>query len=260
MLREPARPRGGARRRAAFTIAQDEPLWLPAWLDHYARSFASGDLYVLDHGGTAHVAGRANVVPVHRAAAFDHHWLKTVVEAFQRFLLRSYEAVLFAEVDEFLVVDPRRYADLGAYIDELDRPASRASGWNVVQQADEGPLDFDAPWLAQRAWWHASLDYSKRSISRVPSLWADGFHAELGLGDQPPDPDLHLVHAHRIDLETCRARHRATAGRDWSAADVATGAGAQNRVTGAGFEEWFRAGPDLDAPRERIPQHLRGTL
>jgi Glycosyl transferase family 2 len=259
------RERDGARRRAAFTIVHNEALWLGLWLAHYRRFFDADDLFVLDHGSTDHstsdLAGACHVVPVHREAAFDHHWLKTVVEDFQAFLLRSYDLVLFAEVDEFIVADPIRYSGLDAYLDALDRPAARCLGFNVVHQPDEPPLRFDEPPLRQRRYWHASLEYSKRLISRIPLRWSDGFHLEFNAPDDAPDPSLLLVHLHRADYDTCLARHTASAARDWNQADVDGAAGAQNRIADPqAFDEWFRRGPDLDAPRELIPDHIRELL
>jgi hypothetical protein len=261
----PTRERDGMRPRAAFTIVQNEGVMLPLWLDYYGRHFAADDLYVLDHdstdASTAGLDGRCHVVPVHRKATFDHHWLKSTGEAFQAFLLRSYDTVLFADVDEFVLADPRRYAGLGAYIAELTRPAARCAGFNVVHQPDEPPLRFDAPLLTQRRYWHASLLYSKRLLSRIPLRWSDGFHHEYNAPDDPPDPELLLVHLHRIDHDTCLERHRLSAARDWSEADVLQGAGAHNRITEPEeFEEWFRRGPDLEAPRELIPEHIRSLL
>jgi hypothetical protein len=257
-----ATPRRGA---AAFTIAQNEPAMLPLWVRYYEKHFAADDLYVLDHDSTDRsadaVAGRCRIVPVHRTASFDHRWLRGTVEAFQAFLLRSYETVLFTEVDEFVVTDPRHYAGLADYIARMTGPAARCAGFNVVQQPDEPPISFDEPILAQRSYWHASHGYSKRLLSRVPLAWSEGFHAEYGAPDDPPDPALVLVHLHRVDYERCLARHRSTAGRNWSAEDVARGDGWQNRVAGdEEFDRWFHHGPDLDAPREMIPAHLRTAL
>ena len=261
----PDRPRDGARPRAAFTIAHDEPVMLPLWLAYYGRHFDADDLFVLAHdtsdGSTDGLDGRCHVVPVHRSAAFDHLWLRRTVEDFQAFLLRSYETVLFAEVDEFVVADPRRYSGLGAYIDALEGPAARCSGFNVVQQTDEAPIRFDEPLLAQRAWWHASTAYSKRLVARTPLRWSMGFHHEYNTPDAAPDPDLMLVHLHRIDFDWCLARHRRNTARDWSAADLESGAADHHHIVeGAEFEHWFRSGEDLESPRERIPEHLRTVL
>jgi hypothetical protein len=260
-------PRGPAagRRRAAFTIVHNETPWLGLWLAHYGRFFEAEDLFVLDHGSTdgstSDLAGACHVIPVHRGAAFDHHWLKVVVEDFQAFLLRSYDMVLFAEADEFVVADPLRHAGLDAYLDALDRPAARCAGFNVVHQPGEPPLRFDEPLLRQRRYWHASLDYSKRLVARVPLRWSDGFHAELNAPDDAPDPGLLLVHLHRADYDSCLARHVRAAARDWNRDDVATAAGEHNRtVDRDAFDAWFRNGADLAAPRELIPDHIRELL
>ena len=261
----PIPARDGARPRAAFTIVQNELVMLPIWLDYYGRYFDPDDLYVIDHdsddGSTSGLDGRCHVVPVHRGGSFAHHWLRTTVEAFQALLLQSYDTVLFAEVDELVVADPLRFDGLDAYIERLDRPAVRCAGFNVVHQPDEPPLRFDQPLLAQRRCWHASLLYSKRLLSKVPLRWSEGFHSEYSAPDDAPDPELMLVHLHRIDYDACLARHRSSAGRVWNEEDVQAGLGAQNRIAAPEeFEAWFRGGPDLDGPPELIPDHIGSVL
>jgi hypothetical protein len=199
---------------------------------------------------------------VHHEAPFDHHWLKSTVESFQEFLLRSYDTVLFTEVDEFVVADPSRYTGLDDYIAALAPHASaRCVGFNVVHQPGEPPLRFDAPVLAQRGYWRASLPYNKRLLSRIPLRWSDGFHEEYRAPDEPPDPDLLLVHLHRVDYDACLSRHRAAAARDWNEVDVVRGAGAHNRIAeDAEFEAWFRGATEGDAPAELIPEHVRSVF
>lgn len=253
------------RPRTAFTIVQNEPVMLRLWLDYYSRFFDAEDLYVLDHdstdGSAAGLGDRCRVVAIHRMASFDHRWLRGTVEAFQAFLLRSYDTVLFAEVDEFIVADPRQHRGLDAYIDGLDRPAARCLGFNVVHQPGEPPLRLEQPLLAQRRCWHASLKYSKRLLSQIPLRWSEGFHEEYDAPDDPPDSGLLLVHLHRVDYDLCLARHRSSATRTWSADDVARGDGFQNRIAAdAEFDRWFRAGPDLESPPELIPEHIRTVL
>jgi hypothetical protein len=260
----PSLERDGMRPRAAFTIAQNEPVMLPLWLSYYGRYFDPDDLYVLDHdssdGSTEGLEGRCRVVPVHRQT-YDHDWLRSIVESFQAFLLRSYDTVLFTDSDEFVLADPSRYSGLDDYIAKLTRPAARCTGFNVVQQPDEPPLRFDAPLLAQRRRWHASLLYSKRLLSRIPLRWSEGFHLEYSAPDDSPDPELLLVHLHRVDYDTCLARHRMAFARDWKEADLLQGLGAQNRIIEPDeFEEWFRHGPELDTPSELIPEHIRSLL
>ncbi len=253
------------RRGAAFTVVQDEAVMLPLWLGYYGRHLPASDLYVLDHnttdGSTDAIGERCQRVPIHWNTSFDHRWLRSTVEAFQRFLLQSYETVLFAEADEFIVADPRRYAGLADYFSRLERPAARCSGFEVVHQPGEAPIRFDEPILAQRGWWHASSRYCKRTVSKVPLRWSEGFHEEFIGPDDPPDPALMLVHLHRVDYDWCLERHRSTASRNWSQEDITRRDGWQNRVADrVEFDQWFRAGPDIETPREVIPEHIRTAL
>jgi len=264
---ESLRPAAG-RSRAAFTIVQNEAFFLPLWLDYYGRHFDAEDIYVLDHdsadGSTRGLDGRCNVVPVHRDKSFDHMWLRSTVEAFQRFLLTAYDSVLFAEADEFLVADPARHAGLGAYLDSHGGPVARASGYNVVHYPLEGepPLNPDEPVFAQRGYWHPAPQYSKTLIASVPLHWSIGFHVESGAAEPEPDPDLLLVHLHRADYDRCLARHRSAVQRDWSETDLERGYGRQSRVVEADeFDRWFYAGEDLEGRgREPIPERLRSAL
>jgi hypothetical protein len=256
----------GRRERAAFTVVQNEPTFLPLWLRYYGRHFDPEDLYVLDHdstdGSTEGLEGRCRVVPIHRDKSFDHTWLRSTVEQFQSFLLSSYRWVLFGEVDEFVVPDPRRHDGLGGYIESLDAVAARCSGYNVVHYPDqEPPLDFDRPILAQRSHWHPAELYSKRLISSIPLAWSTGQHREANVPDGDPDPGLYLVHLHRVDYRYCLERHRAAADRDWNDADLRDGLGPQNRLIDSdAFREWFFHGDDLDGDREPIPDEVRGAL
>ena len=254
------------RRRAAFTIVQNEPVFLPFWLDYYGRYFDAADLYVLDHdstdGSTDGLGTRCNVVRVHRDLSFDHAWLNGTVTAFHAFLLHSYEHVLFAEADEFVVADPALFRGLDDYIDRsLDRVV-RCTGYEVVHYPDEEPaLHFDQPVLAQRRYWHPSRLYCKSLLTAVPVSWSVGFHESHDFPNLRPDPNLFLIHLHRVDYAMCAARHRQTAARNWNPSDVREGRGLQNRLVEEddAFKTWFFQGADNGA-RECIPEHLRGLL
>jgi hypothetical protein len=262
---EPYAP--GAARRAVFTIVQNEPTFLPLWLRYYSRHFDPADIYVLDHGttdGSTDGLAGCYVIEVHRDRSFDHAWLKGAVEDFQAFLLRSYDVVLFAEADEFVVPDPDRYRDLAAFIDGLAAPAARCTGYNVVHYPDEEPpLRFGEPILRQRRWWHpARRWYSKRLLARAPLSWSYGFHDELNAPFVEPDPGLLLVHLHRVDYDYCLARHRSVTERQWYEADRRRDLGAHYRVVDPDeFREWFFNGYDLEGTeRELIPDRLRDVF
>jgi hypothetical protein len=253
------------RNSAAFTIAQNEPVFLPLWLSYYGRYFAKSNLYVLDHdssdGSTEKAGACCQLLRVHREKSFDHQWLRDTVTCFQAFLLQSYESVLFAEVDEFVIADPRHYSGLDDYIAQSHAPVSRCTGFHVVHYpSEEPPLRFQMPILAQRKYWHRSRRYCKPLISAVPLSWVVGFHDAPSLEELPPDPYLLLVHLHRVDYDSCLSRHCANAARNWNEFDLQQNFGWQNRVVEkAAFEEWFFKGED-DEERELIPEYLKSIL
>ena len=185
-------------------------------------------------------------------------------EEFQSFLLGSYDAVLFAEADEFVVADPLRHDGLAAYVDGLEGPAACCTGYNVVHYPEEetAPLRFDQPLLRQRGFWHRSPKYSKRILGRIPLAWTIGFHVESNAPEVLPDPSLYLIHLHRVDYDHCLARHRAAVERTWNQDDVELGFGRASRVVDVdAFREWFFAGDDLEgSEREPIPERIRALL
>lgn len=250
------------RPRAAFTIVQNEPLFLPLWLDYYSRHFDRRDLYVLDHdstdGTTEAVESRCTVVRVHRDRSFDHGWLNATVTRFQAFLLQSYKRVLFTECDEFVVADPARYGGLADYISQCRAPLVRCTGFEVVHYPDEEPpLRLGEPLLAQRRYWHASRSYSKALLAAEPVSWSLGFHEATSHGVLHPDPALLLVHLHRIDYAACVEKHRQTAARRWNERDLEGDLGIQNRLVeeDPAFRQWYFL-PD----RLPIPDRVRDVL
>jgi hypothetical protein len=186
---------------AIFTIVRNEKEMLPLWLRHYGSRGL--DLFVLDHESE-----EGSVDPMTADAPFvwrkvtnpthdDAMWMLNLVKDFQRELLESYEVVIYAEVDEFLVPDPEFYHSLWNYILDNPGPTQVATGFNLVWSPGDPPLDLTRPLLSQRRW--APDSYScKPLIARVPLNWTPGFHALHGSGPHP-DPLLYLVHAHYAD-------------------------------------------------------------
>jgi hypothetical protein len=144
-------------------------------------------------------------------------------------LLAAYDAVIFADADEFLVADPAKYADLRELVaDRSEQDVIGATTLNVVHHlAEEAPLDPARPVLDQRRLAKFLPLMCKPAVKRVPAGWVAASH-----GIKAPfsvDPDLVMFHlkfadrdhlaaaaAHRLRLVEDHGRPRNTS---WSAGE-----------------------------------------
>jgi hypothetical protein len=228
------------KRRAAVTMVHNESEFLPIWLRYYSRFFGSRDLYVLDNDSTDDsTAGRGfRRVPVAHDRV-DAIWMAETLAEFQHELLERYDVVLVSDVDEILAPDPA-WGDLGQYMDRIAEEFVNPLGYEVVHLPDrEDELDPRRPILNQRRHWFANDAYDKPLLATVPLAWMPGLHRSAD-GRHNYDPDLRLIHLHRMDYSLCRKRHRVRARRARADHDLAAGRGAHNRMTdGAEFNRWF---------------------
>jgi Glycosyl transferase family 2 len=247
----------GAPTRAMITIVHNEPVFLPIWLSYYSRFFAPEDIYVLDNESNDPViesggAFRRTSVPHGRV---DHMWMVSTVQAVQHDLLRSYDIVVFSDVDELIVPVPT-LGTLGDYLDRFDEPWVNCLGYEILHLRDrEPPLSLQQPILAQRHHWFYNDAYDKAAVTTVPIEWRPGFHGRSD-GAYNLDPDLRLVHLHRVDYDICLARHRTRSRRPWAVQDEQLGWAAHNSITEEPeFARWFYEDScfeDLDIHLEEI--------
>lgn len=249
------------RHKAVFCIVQNEPVFLPIWLRYYRRYFSADDIYVLDHDTTDHSTDNLGVnrVKVHNKYSFDHKWLRQTVMDFQQQLFKTYENVLFTEVDEIIATDPVHVPDLGTYIDRFKNQAICCSGYEIVHDREVEPkIDFNRPLLKQRLFFYSIQSLCKPLLSKVPLRWKVGFHRAKGV--KLISRELLLLHLHQIDYSYCLERHRANAARRWSKEEIARGTGEHNRITGdKEFNNWFY-GRLRAHGRSNIPEHLKSII
>lgn len=219
---------------------------LQLWLRYYAQSFKPDDIYILGHdvpgdAGRQLAAGASQgfyqLVPVHRPHSYDTRWLTRTATEFQRFLLQSYRVVIFAAVDEFIIV--RRKDGLLSYL--ADSPqVVRCQGWEVVHQRQAEPgLVFEKPILAQRKMWAASKRYSKPLIARTPIYWQPGFTQAVNVRpEQNYEDGVLVVHLHKVDFNFLVYRHRILAAKRWHPAELNSPLYAHNRTDDL---EWLAA-------------------
>jgi hypothetical protein len=284
-------------RHAIFTIAQDEPFFLPVWYRYYSGHFAHQHIYVLKHPlpgevdepdlGITRGVTRANVLRVYNDKSFDHNWLRRQVEKFAEFLLGSYDTVTFAEVDEIIALDEQR-VDNPSLITWLDAwatrksPAARCTGYEVVHRFDVEPnLDQDdilhggELMLRHRRWWCPSVLYSKVLTWRIPPHWNRGFHdaflpmghsRELRMASLPREPELLLLHLHKVDYPVAVDRWQSSIKRDWNEADLQDPqAGIQNRFENEDqLKQWWYTNVDDwklgPAQIVEMPGHIRSII
>jgi len=235
------------KRAAVFTIAQNEPVFLPIWANYYSKHFDASDIYILDHQSTdrttINTARKYNHIRVYRNESFNHKWLKTTVESFQGFLLQSYEYVLFAETDEILFPNPEINAlSLGDYIKDNKKNMVGSKGFELVHLKDEeSGIDLKKEILKQRRFIRKSNTYSKVLLSNTPLIWIEGFHKVIIPKEQNNiNKDLILLHLHRMDFDIAWDKCIDTASRKWNKENLESGGGFQNRITDLNeFKNWF---------------------
>jgi hypothetical protein len=233
--------RSGERTRGAvITIVRDEPVFLPIGLRYYSRFFAPEDIYVLDHetiDGSTGGEGFVRIPVTHETV--DHTWMVRTMERHQHELLERYDVVLVTDVDEIVAPRPE-FGTLGDYIDTFEEEFVNCLGYEVIHMVDrEGPFDPSRKVLEQRGYWFPNDIYDKPVLATAPLTWEPGFHRITDLRMRP-DPDLLLIHLHRMDYEICLARHRYRKQRAWNERDVAQGWASHNRIAdGEEFARWF---------------------
>jgi hypothetical protein len=254
---------GAGKRRAVVTMVHNEAVFFPIWLRYYSRFFAADDIYVLDHESTdgSTTGGGFVRIPVAHDSV-DHTWMVRTIESLQHELIERYDVVLATDVDEIVAPDPN-WGSLGDYIDRFDEEFVNCLGYELLHVRDvEGPFRVDRPVLEQRGYWFANDGYDKPLLSTVPMTWTPGFHSRPD-GRMVLDPDLRLIHLHRMDYDVCFARHRWRRSRGWNQRDVAAGWAQHNRIAeGEEFERWFYTDSCFEAQGiqivlERIPAAWR---
>jgi hypothetical protein len=201
---------------AVVTVVRDEAVMLPRWVAHYTAQLGGPErLVVIDDnsadGSTDGLPCTVLRMPPRLKGTFEPTRMG-MINGVAAGLLAAYDAVIFADADEFLVADPEKYADLRALVaDRPDRDVLGATTLNVVHHlAEEPALDPARPVLDQRRLAKFVPLMCKPAVKRVPAAWVAASH-----GIKAPftvDPDLfmfHLKFADRDHLAAAAAhRHR----------------------------------------------------
>jgi hypothetical protein len=252
------------RRRAIITIVHNEPVFFPIWLGYYSRFFASDDIYVLDNDTSDGSTSRDGFVRIPAAHdRVDVTWMRDRIQELQHELLGRYDVVVATDVDEIIAPAPE-FGTLDRYLDRFDEEWVNCLGYELLHMKElEPPLRLDRPIMSQRRHWFYNTGYDKAAVATVPMEWKVGLHGRTD-GVYNLDPDLRLIHLHRMDYGLCLDRHRLREARAWAALDDANEWSVHNKITDeVAFQTWFYEDScfeDLDINLEEIPDPWRDVF
>ena len=249
--------------RAVVTMAKNESVFLPIWWHYYSQFFDPNDMYILDHETTdGSTSGSGFVrVPVFHPIV-DWGWHRDRMQEMQHKLIDNYDIVLCTDADEIVAPDPR-IGNLGYYLDSFEHDFVNCRGYEVIHITSlEEPFNFNQGVLEQRSHWFFNNAYSKPLLARIPMFWHGGMHHRVD-GQTHEDPNLYLLHLHRMDYDICLARHQQRMAQPWNKRDVDENWGYQNRIVDTEqFHHWFYNDSCSNIPIqiESIPDYWKGVI
>lgn len=227
---------------AIITMCYNEGAMLDLWARHYGNLVGMQNLFILDHGSSdgSTVSCGGNVIRLPRGE-FDDNRRATAISLQQQALLRFYDAVVYTDTDEFLVVDPARHGSFMAFMQTVNGPVTAPLGIDVAHlPKTELAIDFRRPILSQRRFGLFKASGSKPVIVTEPTEWAGGFH----MVRSEPDfrSDIMLFHLKAVDLERGLERLRVTRALEWPEASLKIGIGGHQRIDDETYVQWFHGG------------------
>ncbi len=227
-------PLGPPQKVAAVTMVYNEAEYLPVWLRHSAAQVGMENCYVIDHGSDDGSTDGlpCNVIRIPRSP-YDPAKQSKFNSEFCSSLLNWFDWVLYSDVDELVMADPKIAPNLREYCRRPLPDVVTAIGLNSIHRPQsEPPLDFNKPLAAQRPYVCTASSMCKPLLIRKPVVWSPGSHssdAELVFDH------LYLFHLRWVDLPYGLKRLHKTRAMAW----VNTAAGVHQRVEDEKMTEIF---------------------
>ncbi len=223
-----------------ITMVYNEKAFLPIWASYYGRHFGTENLFVIDDAstdGSTEGLGAARIIRIEREP-IDQDLRAVRMSLFHEALLAYYDAVIFTDVDEFLVVDPLLNMGLADYVMRHAPKHANAIGFNVLHNVgEEPPYRLDEPLFAQRSYLQFERGYCKQLIHKSPVRWHQGFHGStkpfaLAVG-------LYLFHLRAVDYDISASRITNRNQLPWAEVSLKRGHGIQNRLPQEEYLEMY---------------------
>lgn len=218
-------------RVAVIVTVYNEATFLPIWLTYYGLNFGLANLFVIDDGstdGSTDNLGPVNVIKIEQAE-IDQDRRARDVSFFHNELLKHYDAAIYTDVDELLVVDPMLGLGLRDYIRRTRLDHFNALGLNVMQDP-EGEADYssEAGLFEQRKFVQFERGYCKQLIHKKPVFWGVGFH--VSTAPVAMAAALYLFHLRTLDIATSISRINGRNKLAWSQRSLSKNLGWHNRL------------------------------
>lgn len=210
---------------AAVTLVRNDRQFLEKWVSYYGAQVGYCNLFLIIRGTDWELPPLPPEVsriivkdsPSRRKAR--NIWSANYVSHFVDFLLHSYDAVIRADSDEFIVADPASGQTLTEVIEQNAVLGSlSALGTDVIQKLSEEPaLDPNQSVLKQRKYGIVTREFSKPCVVTSSVRWEVGFHYIHGHEVRFAD-NLHLFHLalHDRDAADRRIAERVDSGTSGS--------------------------------------------
>ncbi|WP_421761982.1 glycosyltransferase family 2 protein [Devosia sp.] len=233
-------PNGPQYRVAVICTVYNEAILLPLWLTYYGSLFGLDNLYLIDDGstdGSTDNLGGVNVIKIDQAE-IDQDLRCRDVSFFHNEIKRLYDAVIYVDIDEFLVPDPLFGVGLRDYIERTALDHFNAVGLNVIQHiSDEPDYSPSRGVFEQRRFVQFERGYCKQLIHKAPVFWGIGFHnttepVAMAAG-------LYLFHLRAMDVTISKARINGRNKLAWSEGSLRNDLGWQNRLDEDAYLERF---------------------
>jgi hypothetical protein len=197
------------RQPIAVTDAVSPDGYFPLWHRYYASQLGAANLIVVTYAGMAQHFSSFELRRIYELpGAYNDDRRLAAINEIGLEIVAANGRLLRADVDEFIVPDPRKYPSLREYLARTDAPYVTARGFDVIQSPLEAPLDYTRPIvLEQRQFAFAVAALNKTCVTSVPLRWGRGFHQCTA---PPQFGELYLLHLKRADIKFQKAwaKHR----------------------------------------------------
>jgi hypothetical protein len=215
---------------ALLTMVHNEKDLLPLWLRYYTKTFDPRDMFLFDHFSDDNSTHPSKLPPgINYEVPFDLpkdampiFYRSHIVMKYQEKLLRAgYKCVIFTDIDEFIVPNPKKYPGglkeyLNRFVADPSRLYHRVNGWepghvyygNGSKGSGEPDFNWTDPYIFhQRKYYVPAPMYSKPILTKTPLQYRPGFHNLVDKGIVvPQDLDLVMLHMTSFDNNYCLYR------------------------------------------------------